>query len=320
MDAPLRHDPRQTAPARPGRTSRAGFATRRQRARVNAAVRAAARTTAPLSAAQRSRDPLADARQHRVPRWVAALLTVLGSLGVHAAIVAIGFLTGGMQKGQREIVEQKIAIQVRETPPPPVLPPEPPQVEKPEKPAPPPKVAKAPPPKAPPVPEPEPSKTPPPRIVGLSMESTAEGGTGPAFAVGNTRAGKTADRAVAPTEVPAQAPGGDPAPGENKVASRLPSAGVTYVKPVRKRMANLASLYPPTLKIQGVEADVKVSLNIDVTGKVTAVKILTPSTYPEFNDAAKIAGMSEAYEPATRDGVPMPYSLPFTYRFRLEDE
>jgi TonB family protein len=152
------------------------------------------------------------------------------------------------------------------------------------------------------------------------MESTAEGGTGPAFAVGNTRMGTTADRAVAPTEVPKEAPGEDPPPGENKVASRLPSAGVTYTKPIRKRMPNLASLYPPTLKVQGVEADVKVSLSIDATGKVTAVRILTPSPYPEFNEAAKTAGMSEEYEPATRDGIAMPYSLPFTYRFRLEDE
>ena len=30
--------------------------------------------------------------------------------------------------------------------------------------------------------------------------------------------------------------------------------------------------------------------------------------------------MTEEYEPATRDGVPIPSSLSFTYRFRLEDE
>ena len=30
--------------------------------------------------------------------------------------------------------------------------------------------------------------------------------------------------------------------------------------------------------------------------------------------------MEEEFEPATKDGVPMAYSVSFTYRFRLEDE
>jgi protein TonB len=297
---------------------------RRRQARVAAAWRVTARIKKPLSQEQRSRDPLVVDRKGSRTRWLRALRAAVGSVGVHALIVALGFLTGAGSKGQREKVEQVVKIEVREPPPPPPpppeLPPEPAQVEAP-KPRPEPKVvAKAPPPKAPPTPEPPPEQppTPPPRVVGISMESTTEGGNGPAFAVGNTRAGQTADKAADPNSVPKEAPSAEPAPGTNAVASRLPSAGVRYTPPKRLREPKLN--YPETLKTQQLEADVKVSLSIDATGKVTAVKILSPSPYPEFNDAAKATALGEAFEPATRDGVPIPYSLPFTYRFRLQDE
>jgi protein TonB len=325
MDSPLR-EPRPTATS-PG--PGAGKAPRRlplsarKRAQSRAAAaRIAARTTRPLSPEQRTRDPLSTLRNPMSTRWLRGLRATLGSIAVHAAIVGLGFLTAGGQHGRREQVEQKIVVEVKQPPPPPPLPPEPPQIEKAEERPAPPKVVKAPPPKAPPPPTPpeEPSKTPPPRVVGISMESTTEGGGGPAFAVGNTRQGTTADRAVKPEDVPKEAPpsSDEPAPGENKSASRLPSTGVKYTPPRRRR--EVKPNYPATLKAQGIEADVKVSLSIDATGKVTAVKILTPAAYPEFNDEAKAAGMKEDFEPAARDGNPIPYSLPFTYKFRLEDE
>jgi protein TonB len=252
---------------------------------------------------------------------VQELVAVAGSVAVHAAIVGIGFLIGANERGQREVIEQKIAIEVLAPPPRPELPPEPPQAERPEKPSPAPRVAKAPPPKAPPTPErpPETAKAPPPRVVGISLESTSESGSGPSFAAGNTRMGTTDTRAVTPGEVPKEPPpGSDPPLGENKVASRLPSAGVTYTPPQRKREGR--KRYPETLKAQGIEGDVKVSVSIDVNGKVVAVKILSPSRYPEFNEAARAAALEEEYTPATRDGTPIPYSLPFTYKFRLDEE
>jgi protein TonB len=289
---------------------------RRRQARAASSARALARTTRGLSPEQRLRDPLVVDRKGSRTRWLRGLRALLGSLLVHAAIVGFGFVTGWGSKGQREKVDQTIKVEVREPPPPPELPKQPAEVEA-EKPRPaPPKVAKAPPPKAP-EPAPPPN-TPPPRVVGISMESTTEGGSGPSFAVGNTREGKTAEQAVDPNAVPKEAPSGEPAPGTNAVASRLPSAGVRYVPPKRVREPKLR--YPDTLKVQGLEADVKVSLSIDVTGKVIAVKILTPSPYPEFNDEARATGLREEFEPATRDGNPIPYSLPFTYRFRLQDE
>ena len=64
-----------------------------------------------------------------------------------------------------------------------------------------------------------------------------------------------------------------------------------------------------------------VSVSIDATGKVIAVKILEPRALPRVQRrAASAAGLREEFEPATRDGIAIPYSLPFTYRFRLEDE
>jgi TonB family protein len=112
-------------------------------------------------------------------------------------------------------------------------------------------------------------------------------------------------------------PDPSPAPAANKAATRIPVAGAKYVLPRRKRPATLA--YPEQLKSQGIEADVTVMVSIDATGKVTAVKIARGSSYPEFDAAARRAAMTEEFEPAMKDGAAIPYTLTFTYRFRLED-
>ncbi len=201
----------------------------------------------------------------------------------------------------------------RKVEPEPVKEPEPPKpIEKPFRT--PPKVAQA---EPPPPPTPVP-KGPPPRVVGLSLESTTEGGEGPSFAVGNTRVGQTAATAVAPSEIGPD-PGLQTAPAEtNKAAARIPVAGVKYSLPKRKQPSKPP--YPETLKSQGIEADVTVMVNLDVAGKVVAVKIIKEAPYPEFNEAARKAAGAEEFDPATRDGVPIAYTLSFTYRFRLEDQ
>jgi protein TonB len=177
-------------------------------------------------------------------------------------------------------------------------------------------VAKLPPP-PPREPPPEPAKAPPPRVVGLSLESTAEGGDGPSFAVGNTRAGATAGRAEAPKEVaPTAAAEAPPQPTANRAATRIPTAGITYTMPGGKPKQ---PPYPATLKAQGLEGDVGVTVQLDATGRVTKVTIVKPSPYPEFNEAARQAAADETFTPATRDGVPIPYPLTYTYRFRLDD-
>src|SRR5262249_1530448 len=123
-------------------------------------------------------------------------------------------------------------------------------------PPPPPKKVAAPPPAAP--------KGPPPRVVGISLDSTAEGGGGPAFAVGDTSVGQAPERAAPPKETAPPPPAGPPAPtgsgSKNQVATRIPVAGVKYTPPKRKRQ--LKPEYPPTLKAQGIEADVTVMVSI----------------------------------------------------------
>jgi TonB family protein len=187
-------------------------------------------------------------------------------------------------------------------------------------------VVKAPP--APKIDEPppkEPDKKPPPRIVGLSFESTVGEGTGqgPAFAVGDTRMGETdkvaAKKEDVPKERPAPVHGTERPATANQAATRIPVKGVTYTE-AKYRGTQIKPDYPPTLKAQGVESDVEVLVFIEATGKVTHVKILHESPYPEFNQAAKKAALTQEWEPSTRNGDPMPSTKKYSYRFRITDE
>ena len=314
---PLAEQNDDSPPVRRGRAARAPFVERKRAERRHARGRAAALALVPLTEEQRARDPLPPLRGRGVAgrsAWV--LVLFVGSVAVHIAILVVGFAVGGREQGRKENIRQEVKIEVKET----KVEPPPPPVEKPPEPErkmrTPPKVE---------APEPEPEKKPPskapPRVVGLSFESTVEGGGGPSFAVGNTREGKTAEKAQAPAEVPREAP---PLADEedtkvNKVANRIPVAGVKYVaaKPKGERRK---PVYPETLKAQGIEEDVPVLLTFDETGKVVKVKVLRPSQYPEFNESARKAALSDEWEPAMNGDVPVASSQQFTYRFRLEDE
>lgn len=303
------------------------LARRQRRAREAARQRNAAHVTRPLTAAQKAR---AVPRQR--PAWVralAAIAAVLGSAAAHGAIVIIGLVTAAMNLGATRAEEGPITFAVREPEVPEAEPPEPSPEPEPEPTAVTrPSLAPA---AAPPEPVPEiaPPEEPPAatplRVVGLSLEATVEGGGGPAFAVGQTRLGETAARAAeatraAPaTTAPATTKTTNPAATTtaNRAASRIPTAKVEYQMPKRKQPR--LPTYPPTLKTQGIEADVTVMVSLDATGKVTEVKLIAPSPYPDFNEAARTTALAEEFEPALRDGVPVPYTLSYTYRFRIEE-
>ena len=311
-----RSSSKERARAARGAPVRQSLVIRKRAQRRAARLLMTARTRQPLTAEQRALDPLLHRRRGAIGRGALVLLLLLGAGAIHVGIVALGTLIGGREQGRREKIEQTVRVEVREPPPPPPPPveekrPEPPKPEPIVKktPAPPPK-AKAPPPEAP--------KGPPPRVVGINLDSTVEGGGGPAFATGETRNGQTAERAAAPKPV---APTTEPAPKiatppRNQVATRIPVAGVQYSAPKRKRPHEPA--YPETLKAQEIEADVTVMVSLDADGKVTTVKIIRAAPYPEFNEVAQKTAMEEEFEPATRDGVAIPYTLSYTYRFRLE--
>jgi len=157
---------------------------RKQAERREARRRMAARTQQAIEPAQRAHDPLLHRRRAAGERAGLVALLLIGAAAIHVAVVAIGFLIGGREHGRRERIEQAVRVEVREPPPPP--PPPPPEQKKPEPPKPEPIVKKAPPPPKVKAPPPhEPPKGPPPRVVGISLDSTAEGGGGPAFATGD---------------------------------------------------------------------------------------------------------------------------------------
>jgi protein TonB len=257
-----------------------------------------------------------------------AIGVVFGSAAAHAAIVFLGIAIAALKIGAGDAQHDQVSIEVREhEAPKPEKEPEPPPPE-PEPEAPRPKQ------KAPLLvpeeqkPEEEPEKvpdTPPMRVVGLSLEATVEGGGGPAFAVGQTRLGETADRAVDPNyKAPDKAPVAKPQQKvvtkkstPNRVATRIPTAKAKITLPKRKRPTKPP--YPSELKAQGLEARVTVLVTLDETGKVTSVKIIVPSPYAAFNEAARRAALAEVFEPALRDGVPIPYTLSYRYDFRIED-
>lgn len=304
---------------------RVGIVQRRRRARSVARQRTQAHVRRPLSTEQRRRPPL-----ERQPAWIrglAAVAAVGGSAAAHLVIVALGAVTAALNLGVTPSEEGPVTFEVRE-------------VEKPEPPPEPPPPEPEPAPATPPVavrplamPKPETTETPadeerkpaPLRVVGLSLEATVEGSGGPAFAVGETRFGETAPRAAgprprAPKDAPVAAPNTPPpAPvaSPNRIASRIPTAKVEYTMPKRKRPR--LPPYPSTLRSQGIEADVTVLVSLNASGRVTQVTIVAPSPYPEFNEAARSTALGEEFEPARRDGVPVPYTLSYTYRFRIEE-
>jgi TonB family protein len=265
---------------------------------------------------------------HRMPRWLKGLiggLVLFVSVGLHVAflITAFGISSLGGKGGK---AREQVAIEVREVKPKEEKKAEPPKPAEPEPPKPERTVAVRPVIEKAVQPEPQPKELPkaqPARVVGLSFESTAgegEGGDGPAFAVGNTRMGETAKEAAKPKDVPKKTINEGATttkPSSNAVATRLPAAGV--VRTLAKHKKTTKPDYPPQLKAQGIETDVVVKVSIDETGKVTAVTIIKESPYPEANEAAKKSALADEFEPATRDGVPVPDTITYRVTFRLED-
>ena len=159
------------------------------------------------------------------------------------------------------------------------------------------------------------------RVVGLSFASTVSGGKGPQFATGNTRMGATAARAAGPSEVKQLARTSDSAgssvSGPNRVTTRIPKSGDSFVKP--KRLSRAPVAYPGSLKARRIEGDVVLLIDIASTGTVGKVMVLRSSGYQELDDAARKAAIKERFAPAKRNGNPVDYTLKYTYRFRIKD-
>jgi periplasmic protein TonB len=251
------------------------------------------------------------------------MLIVVGSILLHGAMLA-GFAVVSeaimRSRTQSEKLNERLEIAVIDkTPPPP--PPEPtPKEETHKAPAPVAKTLPAAPEVKNPDPLPDPINRPeaeakptlsPRRIVGLSLESTTVGGSGPAFATGNTRMGATDRVAHDPTEA------SRPLTQQNRISTRVPTAKATFKPP--QRVTETKPEYPSALRTQGIEADVVLAVVIAVDGTVKTIEVVKGPAAPEFAAAAVAAAKIERYEPATKDGVPIEQMITFTVRFRLTD-
>ncbi len=86
--------------------------------------------------------------------------------------------------------------------------------------------------------------------------------------------------------------------------------------PVQKSSIDIA--YPKRARRRNEEGDVTVELGIGADGAVSDARILKSSGSSDLDSAALAALKSAAYEPATRDGKPVPGTLVETVKFRLK--
>jgi protein TonB len=241
-------------------------------------------------------DPLLHLDAHRRSRIG---LAVGGALVLYVAATLLGIFSREAHRPPRRPYERSLQVRVLEAPKPPVpiAPmnepvPKPPvvpktvKVEKISAPPPDPINVEAPPP-------PEPPKEPPRRVVGISMESTVS--VGAPFAVGNTRMGETSQVAEDPRGL---APLGPEVTAPKRTSAPPPE-------------------YPATLRARGIEGDVGLEVEIEPSGGVGRVTVVSPSEHEEFNRSAKQAAQGSTYEPARVNGVAVSRVIEFTVRFRL---
>lgn len=174
--------------------------------------------------------------------------------------------------------------------------------------------------------EPQPDEPPDEKrraVVGITMSSTVTGGSGPSYAVGNTRMGQTGSaQSTQKAEPLARGKRGGASNGSvdaspNRKATFIPTATASFTKP--KRISQGTLPYPESLKAKGIEGNVVVLIVINEAGVVQKVRVLKSSGYREFDSAALKAAKKELYRPAVRDGKAVEYNLKYTYRFRMID-
>lgn len=322
-----------TAPPR-DQPNFAQFAVGRNDKRQASRERIHSRVVHPIDTPRLIPDPL-ERRDSRTLSALSGLRLVVAAVVIHALIIACFALVGQLVGEQNAYhPPERLTVKIVETKPPPPVVEEPPVAPAPivpefvEPTPPPPPVAakKAPKSQDAPEPTPVPEAAPVPRrIVGLSLESTVEG-NGPSFATGTSRMGQTDTRAAdpvqaqrAPTASATAAPAAPAttAAATQRVAAHIPTRDTQFEKPKRLRPSRPA--FPAALKAQGIEGTVVVRVDIAASGQVTNVVITQSSGHAAFDDAAKQTAASERFAPATRDGNPIPFTLTYSYHFRIED-
>lgn len=323
-------------------TAASGALGRREQRALDRAARrerAQARVVAPIPAAAKDLDPISRDRGRlgALAFVTFAVAALIGHVGVIAVLWAAGEGIRALGPQTPSKKEQKIEVAIVEPPPPPppVEPPPPPpepepEVEKPKpkpklKPKPKPKVAPPPPDPidVPDTPPPPPNKPPPRRIVGLSLESTVQGGNGPAFATGNTRMGSTERKAAKPSDVKPLAKTKAPPPSTkvNRRATRVPTEECKLLPPLPSG-PRLEPPYPKAYEAQGVETRVVVELLVGKNGKVKRARVAKSAGYAEFDQAALGTAKKQSFTPARckgKEGTERELTITLTYTFDLPD-
>jgi TonB family protein len=94
-------------------------------------------------------------------------------------------------------------------------------------------------------------------------------------------------------------------------------AAPRIVMPVLKK--NAEPVYPPEALSAGLQADVYLKIDVDREGKVTRAEVPEPVGHG-FDEAAKAAALQLEFDPATRDGKPIPVRIPFRFSFTFKEE
>jgi protein TonB len=220
------------------------------------------------------------------------------SLAVHLGVLAWLTVAPVPVESPRRTTELVVVDVQRPPPPAPTAPPRPEPVEVTR--PPPRRMAfrrAQPPPNDTPPPE---TKTaePPPVVVGLTLRSTTTAGTFDA-PVGNTLAGKTPDRATNP-------------------ASVMPSPVPLYELDSQPTVIGDVRIpYPEDARSRGIEGTVVLSVLVDESGKVRAVKVIS-GPGAGLDQAAAKAVERIRFRPALRKGQPVAAQITYRYTFLLD--
>jgi protein TonB len=110
-------------------------------------------------------------------------------------------------------------------------------------------------------------------------------------------------------------------PGKDEVLTPVRSAEPVIMKarPDPRFTDAFRPDYPPALRREGLEGNVRVRVTIDARGRVSAVELVSASNPIFFEETRRQALRSWRFVPATRDGVAVDSVQTMTVRFRLED-
>ncbi len=148
-----------------------------------------------------------------------------------------------------------------------------------------------------------------PRKFAISMEATVAEGT-----VGVQATTAEESFAFGSTE------GDSNAPKEKVVYDSSDPSAISSLPILEEEPSSfeMQKLYPEAAKREGREANVKLKLLIDETGKVSQVEITEEAGFG-FDEVALKLARKFKFKPAQKNGEPVSVWIPWTYKFRLEE-